>query len=553
MHGLAYRLPVAALAAIMALAGCASHPAPPPYAETPDLASPVAPERDEIIYHAALSGTALSGTTSRLAGHYERPATAATMRLGGTYLLGDRETPEMARQNLLDRLQREALLQSGAYQAVEERLSAQQRHSLERVSIAGSIVRARMLHEEMRPAGNGRSELFVEAAIEVDGSGLRRQIDALYDNHALRAASARLIEENQALRQRQPPYAAPSPAETPRATATVVADAPTAEARLQQDAHRNAHDVAVWLNDRNLLHSDDWVRAFDNPYRYGKPTYQPAGAEAIPQDKMAMERLRRGLLAPMSALVRDYDKALAVSVLSREAVARKSSGLDNTGHGPGTRYIVEVTGFAGFRDALLAETGLPFSGGQLSPEQIEQLDPWSALSYWVVADRLVQQPLVLSLTAYSESAPGRETPLGAFQQLVLAPAAFSHDRSTATPLRFTTLGAHLWYLGGSHLPHTGLVAPRGPYRIDGLTNQQGGSRYIRPLRAPEVLSFDPAQGRAVFRFVREDGEPPITSLAASLEHLDSDVLFPAGAWENHMKSRDLSRKEARARRTGAYF
>jgi hypothetical protein len=463
--------------------------------------------------------------------------------VSGSYLLGHYETPAIVRQRLLDQLRRNALHRAGVYQAIEERMTAQQQSSLETVLLAGNIVRASPIKEVMRTAHGGRGELYMEAEIEVDTSGLKRHIDALYDNHALRLTNDQLERQNRSLRRRidEPERRWVEPSDQPRA-APALARITQQSARLRTDRHREASDLAAWLNNRTLLHTSEWAKAFHRPAPNGAMTYQPAGVTAIPQSATDLEGMRESLLGAMTAWLDNYNEALTTRITSQRSIAT------------GTQYTVEVTGFDGFLDSLLSDTGLPFVHGQLTPEQIQDLDPWSSLAYWVVADELVKQPILLSLEVYTNTdGPGQETLAGAFQQMVLSPVAYSEDGSEAQVLRFNGLEAHLWYLGGVHLPNMGLMAPGKPYVLDSRTNRVGSSLHERRLLEPEVLAYDPDKGRAVFRFVAPEKHPPIASIAATFDRRTGRSLFPPSRWLYRGSYQDLSQFEADRRRKEAFF
>ena len=186
---------VALLALLLAIAGCASSPAPSPATSVDDARAITeqrpTPERDQINHLSQLTEQGYTGNTSRLSGHFEMAAADGRYAVHDTYLLGDRDTPQIAKQHLMERLKRQALDQAGVYRAFEERLSADQQLAATSVLVSGSVVALHDVRETVRPVGEDRLEMTLTATAIVDSSGLQRHIDALYDIDLLPSLSLR--------------------------------------------------------------------------------------------------------------------------------------------------------------------------------------------------------------------------------------------------------------------------------------------------------------------------------------------------------------------------
>ncbi|WP_075881834.1 hypothetical protein [Vreelandella massiliensis] len=564
------------LALTLALAGCASTPTPPtetPDADSGEVEQRPTPERDQITHTGLYQEGQYDGETSRLSGHFEKEAGDGRYAVQDAYLLGDRDTLQTARRVLTERLKKQALEQAGVYRAFEERLTEDQQLSATSVLVSGSIVKMHGVEEEMRAVGNDRVEMVMQAVASVDSSGLQQHLDALYDNNALAAANEHLQRENLRLRSGVTAKASPDGNGQNRVSVSAAqVAAPDAPATMAFGAYKYAADLAPWLKKDTLapwLHDYnmsqmyalgtypyryDWVEAFEvhDPSHYNmsyRSVYKPEGVEAIPQQYDALDSLRRKLSDDMSSLIDDYNAALDVRVLSRSP----------SPNGKGTRYKVAISGFSGFVESLLDATGLPFAHGQLTPEQIEALDPWSALNYWVLADKMALKPLMLTLRVNANmDAPGRESEAAAFHQAVLSPVVFNGNRRDASLLAFSPLEHYLWYLGGRHLPNMGLKAPQSAYEIDGERHSDSdipsfrrdvtrkhmnnlgtyrevlngsahsmtASFHSKVLDWFQVEDYDPAEGKAIFAFTMPNDHPPIESLSAVFERKRSSELLP---------------------------
>ncbi|MGP9718974.1 MULTISPECIES: hypothetical protein [unclassified Halomonas] len=370
------------------------------------------------------------------------------------------------------------------------------------------------------------------------------------------------------------------------------AETPTEPADMPFSAITFAADLASWLKNDDLApwlrlegydpRQADWIKAFQEQPSDGRSrsrlTYQPEGVDAIPQTYADVRPLKRQLAQDVSRLTRDYNAALDVDIVKTAP----------SPHTQGTEYTVHVTGFDGFVEAVLEATGLPFTHGQLTPEQIQALDPWRSLKYWLAADLFAPSPLVLSLSVNADmEAPGSPTPAAQFHQVVLSPVAFGDNRREAALLAFTPLEHYLWYLGGQHLPDMGLKAPHAPFELEGQRHKTSkipsfrqpiyhdhlgrldtyravragdasamtASFHRRALTWFQVDRYRPDLGQAVFTFTVPAQHPRITDVSAAFEHVRVDDLMPVrNNWIGRGDvRRDHSKRDIGIARYGRFF
>ena len=523
-----------------------------------------APDRDQVSHTGTARDGEYSSETSRLSGHYEARGDDGRFVVHGSYLLGDRDTRETARRLLTERLKQQALEKAGVYHAFEERLTARQRLTATSVLVSGGIVTIYDVQEEMRSVGHNQVEMRMQASASVDNSGLQQHIEALFDNHALAAANAHLQQENQRLRQHQATFSRPHRGDRAAASVNDPAASYASSATMVAPAYAFVSDGTPWLKDINLLHERDWVTAFGYPCGggAGKPCYRPEGAGAIPQNEVSAVNHRSALMRAFDDAVSAQDARLQVRVDAQE---RTAAGVD---------YRVTVSGFRDLHGSLLAATELPFVNGELRPEQIADLNPWSALTYWAVADQLARQPLVLTVSAHGDIVPpGRQVTaesdtLASLHQPVLVPVMYNHDRSRAQIAAFSPLENLLWYLGGQHLSGLGLKAPVGALSLDGVRNESStiptgrhaagnpvlqASREQRARARFRITDFDPQRGELTFYYASLDREPSVTNFSASLHFVDSDALFSLPLTRGNDGRRQLGVREATSIRVNDFF
>lgn len=545
-------------------------------------------DRDVISQRSTLAGTELSSTLTRLSGRFGTEPSSQQVAVTGDYVIGDRETQALARARLVDQLKADALRQTGTYQAVEERLEDGRELSTQLIAMSGHLVSLTITEESLTVGDSGRPVLTITAEADIEGDALRAQLDAFYDNHALREANTRLLEQNQQLTQRRLGETS-TPSDRPAGASTTPADngAPEAAASMAFDGLRRPAAIAPWTLQPELARAtlSPVERVISKPRRAFQPLagsthnlYAPDGASAMPLDPLAKSQLDRSLQADINSLVGEYNEIIQVDI--RSEPARWAPGTPQE-RDWGTRYTVSVTGLEGFIPELLARTQLPFAQDQLTPEQIEELDPWSAQLYWSVAEALANQPVVLE---FSVEGPDGE-PLATSHQLLLGTVAFSQDRSTAHHLAFSPLEAISWWLEGRHIPAMGLKSPKDHFTIDGMRHPRSTitplNREFRGLHVKEVAtrdqiraarepgvpgamqslrrpginveSHDSARGTTIFSVVVPDDHPYIGTFTAAIQRPDRLTLQPwrTGELDMYDLRTQLSVREARAMRLAA--